>query len=126
MKRSNAVTLALMGTASFAASFAAGSAVLGWTRPAAAPKTVTAASQPVAGAVLSTRQNCTTRPDGLHSCPSSAATGGGSWGPAWLYPNVMRAGAQALGPSRTGAPSGTARGGFGATSRGMAHASAGG
>lgn len=140
MKRSNTVTLALMGTASFAASFVVGSAFLAWTRPAPPPAAAvadgSAASVP-AGTGL--RQTCTIGPDGTQSCaaPSSSSwTRVHIWGPAWLYPDAMRGSsataanlvptsAQALGQSRTGVPDGVARGGFGSTSRGMAHASAG-
>ncbi|NVO17911.1 MAG: hypothetical protein HXX10_28150 [Rhodoplanes sp.] len=143
MKRSNTVTLALMGTASFAASFAAGSAFLAWTKPATPPAAAVAAgpaAAQVAAAVpvgsAASRPTCTIRPDGSQSCPSSSSwTTAHVWGPAWLYPSGMRGGsatatnlvstgAQAFGPSRTGLPDGAARGGFGSTSRGMAHASA--
>jgi hypothetical protein len=164
MKRSHTVTLALMGTASFAASFVAGSALLAWTRPLpevpaavaaasagpvapAASAVRTASAAPVAvpvaaGAMTPPRpSNCTIRPDGSQSCPSSSSSSSSTrvilWGPGWLYPTGMRgepatpaanrlvsSPAQNLAASRAAIPDGAARGGFGSTSRGMAHASA--
>lgn len=55
-KRSGYVALALMGTAGFAASFAAGSALLNWKSPV----------RPAAAAV---QQPCTTMADGSQTCP---------------------------------------------------------
>lgn len=57
MKRSRNVTLVVMGTLAFSASFAAGSAFLAWHNPASS-------------------QTCTTAPDGVRTCVASHTPAG--------------------------------------------------
>ena len=115
MKRSSNVSLLVMGTLAFTASFAGGSAFLAMTQPKAA-------------------QTCTKGPDGVESCTPSRGGYGRYFGSYyWSYPFSRTPAASAL----TGSPQslasgtsearGTSRGGFGASGRAAsAHGSAGG
>lgn len=115
-KRSGYVALALMATASFAASFAAGSALLnwnsfGWSKSAAA------------------RQSCTTKADGSQTCRRTDSGWRSrifyyvSWGgsddtnsrsSSYRSSKFSNAGTEMIGRKRTGA---VRRSGFGSFSR---------
>ena len=114
MKRSEHVSLAFMGVAAFAATFA--SATLYMAKPGASQSA----------------QSCTTRPDGTQNCErrgSSAYLFHGWWGSGSAEPAKTQGAALTSNP-RSSAPAssaGTVRGGFGSTgSSASFRASAGG
>lgn len=114
MKRSSNITLVVMGTLAFTASFAGGSAFLAWQKP----------TQP---------QNCTTTAAGPQGCPTPRSSTGFAhyfhWFPASYYERTANAApARQLADSRSRMASGAAttgaggidaasRGGFGASGR---------
>lgn len=130
MKRSGNVGLVLMGAATFAATFAAGTAYLVWSKPAGAVQ-ANALAQP---------QSCMTRPDGSQDCqprPRSysyyvfPSHGYGWWG--WSRSADATARPQVAALTSTSsrayvpAPStDTVRSGFGSTAQGFTRVSAGG
>jgi hypothetical protein len=113
MKRSGNVSLAVMGTAAFAATFAGGMTYLNWSRPSHAAQT--AAS------------TCTPRPDG--TCEPVRRGFTYYFVPSFFHGSSSRstpAAKAAPSAALTGAPrtttpavspSGTTRGGFGTTAR---------
>lgn len=128
-KRSSRVALALMGTASFAASFAAGSMFLNWKSPV---PTAAAATQ---------QQACTKNPDGTQNCQRSNS----GWRSRVYYYIPWSSGSNTSSTTTSGSssakfsdtdtpakrasdPGGVKRSGFGSVARSVAsgHASAGG
>jgi hypothetical protein len=110
MKRSSNISLVVMATFAFAASFAGGTAFLAWQKPGPG-------------------QNCTTAPDGTRTCAS------GGYGRYFGYsvlsgrtataaPATPLAGSSS--PPLAGTPTAASRGGFGASGRLIARASAAG
>src|SRR5258708_33204761 len=102
MKRSEHVSLAMMGVAAFAATFA--SATLYMAKPGASQSA----------------QSCTTRPDGTQNCErrgSSTYLFHGWWGSGSAEPAKTQGAALTSNPrsSTSASSAGTVRGGFGAT-----------
>jgi hypothetical protein len=119
MKRSSNVSLVVMGTLAFTASFAGGSAFLAWQNPTPSQSCVTAADG---------TQNCATARSSsgftryFHFYPSSFY--GPTAVPSSQLANTGTRAASFAPAVGSGAADGTARGGFGASARGAAHASA--
>lgn len=124
MKRSGNVSLVLMGAATFAATFAAGTAYMAWSKPA--------------GAGQSVAQTCTTRADGSQDCqprPRSysyylfPSHGWWSWGRSADTARPQSAALTNSNSVRTYSAvpaSSTARSGFGSTARSFSRVSVGG
>ncbi len=119
MKRSNNISLMVMATLAFSASFVGGTAFLAWQNP-----------DPV--------RSCTTGPDGTQTCATSRSSGGyRSYFHPFFYGGTTRAPAASTAPVAgtltgsssqplLGTPSAVSRGGFGASARAAsAHGSAG-